>query len=97
MAKPPGEYTAFGGLVLFRKGEPAMADHRAFGRSCSLQPAAAWAEAWHIWTVVTPSLRTPLNFFAAVFFLAGFFTAMNSPEVLLRLVHADMPPSFVLS
>jgi hypothetical protein len=31
------------------------------------------------------SRRTPLNFFAAVFFAAGFFTAMNSPDVLLRL------------
>jgi hypothetical protein len=25
---------------------------------------------------------------AAFFFAAGFFTAMNSPEVLLRFVHA---------
>jgi hypothetical protein len=30
------------------------------------------------------SRRTPLNFLAAFFFLAGFFTAMNSPPVLLR-------------
>jgi hypothetical protein len=43
------------------------------------------------------SLRTPLNFFAAFFFLAGFFTAMNSPDVLLRFVQALTPPSFVLS
>jgi hypothetical protein len=35
--------------------------------------------------------RTPLNFLAAVFFTAGFFTAMNSPEVLLRLVQAVTP------
>jgi len=39
------------------------------------------------------SRRTPLNFFAAVFFLAGFLTAMNSPDVLLRLVQAVTPPS----
>jgi hypothetical protein len=43
------------------------------------------------------SRRTPLNFFAAFFFVAGFFTAMNSPLFLLRLVHAVAPPSFVLS
>jgi hypothetical protein len=43
------------------------------------------------------SRRTPLNFFAAVVFLIGFLTAMNSPEVLLRLVHAVTPSSFVLS
>jgi hypothetical protein len=38
------------------------------------------------------SRRTPLNFWAAVFFLAGFFTAMNSPPFLLRLVQAVAPP-----
>lgn len=43
------------------------------------------------------SIRTPLNFFAAVFFLAGFFTAMNSPDALLRLVHVLAPPSVVFS
>jgi hypothetical protein len=32
-----------------------------------------------------------LNFLAAFFFAAGFFTAMNSPDVLLRLVRH--PPS----
>jgi hypothetical protein len=42
------------------------------------------------------SRRTPLNFFAA-FFVAGFFTAMNSPDVLLRLVHAVAPASVVFS
>lgn len=43
------------------------------------------------------SRRTPLNFFAAVFFLAGFFTAMNSPDFLFRLVQTLAPPSFVLT
>jgi hypothetical protein len=38
-----------------------------------------------------------LNFLAAIVFLAGFFTAMNSPPFLLRLVHAVAPPSFVFS
>src|ERR1700704_3726555 len=31
------------------------------------------------------SRRTPLNFLAALFFVAGLFTALNSPVVLLRL------------
>jgi hypothetical protein len=35
------------------------------------------------------SRRPPLNFLAAFFFAAGFFTAMNSPDVSLRLVHAE--------
>jgi hypothetical protein len=43
------------------------------------------------------SRLTPLNFFAAVFFPAGCFTAMNSPEFLLRLVQAVTPPRLVLS
>jgi hypothetical protein len=43
------------------------------------------------------SRRTPLNFLAAFFFPAGFFTAMNSPEVLLRFVHAVTPPSLFFS
>jgi hypothetical protein len=43
------------------------------------------------------SRRTPLNFLAAVFFPAGFLTAMNSPPFLLRLVQAVTPPSAVLS
>jgi hypothetical protein len=34
------------------------------------------------------SRRTPLNFLAAFFFAADFLTALNSPDVLLRLVHA---------
>jgi hypothetical protein len=38
-----------------------------------------------------------LDVFAAVFFVAGFFTAMNSSDVLLRLVQAVTPPSFVFS
>jgi hypothetical protein len=42
------------------------------------------------------SRRTPLNFFAA-FFVAGFFIAMNWPDVLLRLVHAVAPASVVFS
>jgi predicted NAD/FAD-binding protein len=33
--------------------------------------------------------RTPLNFLAAFFLAAGFFTDMNSPDVLLRLVQAE--------
>jgi hypothetical protein len=36
------------------------------------------------------SRRTPLNFCAL------FFTAMNSPDVLSRLVHADLPMTAVL-
>jgi hypothetical protein len=44
-----------------------------------------------------PSRRTPLNFLAAAFFLAGFLTAMNSPPFLLRLVQAVAPASFVFS
>jgi hypothetical protein len=34
---------------------------------------------------------------AAVFLARGFFTAMNSPEGLLRLVQAVAPPSDVCS
>jgi hypothetical protein len=34
---------------------------------------------------------------AAFFFAAGFFTAMNSPEALLRLVQAVTPPSLFFS
>ena len=37
------------------------------------------------------SRRTPLNFFAL------FFTAINSPDVLSRLVHAGLPITFDLS
>jgi hypothetical protein len=37
-----------------------------------------------------------LNLLAPAFFLAGFFAAINSPDVLSRLVHAETPPSFVL-
>src|ERR1700722_2700267 len=37
--------------------------------------------------------RTPSNFSAA-FFLASFFTAMNSSPFLLRLVQAVAPPGF---
>src|SRR5436190_12200999 len=43
------------------------------------------------------SRRTPLNFFAAFFFAAGFLTAMNFPPFLLRFVHAVAPSSMVLS
>src|SRR6185369_2022203 len=43
------------------------------------------------------STRTPLNFFAAFFFPAGFLTAMNSPDFLLRLVHAVAPPRLALT
>jgi len=43
------------------------------------------------------SRLTPLNFFAALDFWAGFLTAMNSPDLLLRLVQAVAPPSFVLT
>ena len=43
------------------------------------------------------SRRTPLNFLAAFLPAAGFFTAMNSPEVLLRLVQAVAPPSLVFN
>jgi hypothetical protein len=38
-----------------------------------------------------------LNFLAAFFFAADFFTAMNSPDVLLRLVQAVTPPSLFFS
>jgi hypothetical protein len=43
------------------------------------------------------STRTPLNFLAAFLLLAGFFTAMNSPDVLLRLVQALTTSSLVLT
>jgi hypothetical protein len=46
---------------------------------------------------VALSLRTPLNFLAAFVFFAGFFTAMNSPLALLRLVHALAPVSLVFN
>jgi hypothetical protein len=36
---------------------------------------------------------TPLNFF----FVAGFSTAMNSADILLRLVWEVIPPSFVFN
>jgi hypothetical protein len=36
-----------------------------------------------------------LNFLAAVFLAAGFFTALNSPETLLRFVQAVAPRSVV--
>ena len=42
------------------------------------------------------STRTPLNFFAALVLFAGFFTAMNSPDSLLRLVQAVTPPNLGL-
>jgi hypothetical protein len=41
------------------------------------------------------SARTPLNFFADVFFATGFLTAMNFPDDALRLVQALAPPNFV--
>ena len=43
------------------------------------------------------SCRTPLNFVAALIFFATFFTAMNSPLFLLRLVQAVAPPSVVFN
>jgi hypothetical protein len=43
------------------------------------------------------SCRTPLNLLAAFFLAAGFFSAMNSPHVLLRFVQAVTPPSLVFS
>ena len=30
------------------------AERHTFDQSRSLQPAPAWAEAWHIWTVIIP-------------------------------------------
>jgi hypothetical protein len=39
------------------------------------------------------STRAPLNFVTAFFFFADFFSAMNSPDFVLRLVHAVAPPS----
>jgi hypothetical protein len=41
------------------------------------------------------SRRTPLNFLAAFFFAYGFFTPMNSPDVLPRFVQVVTPPSLV--
>lgn len=38
-----------------------------------------------------------LELFGGLFFLAGFFTAMNSPPFLLRWVQAVAPPSLVLT
>jgi hypothetical protein len=53
MAKPPGEHITPGGFVLFQKAR-MRAEHHTFAQSRSLQPAPAWAEAWHIWTVIIP-------------------------------------------
>ena len=39
------------------------------------------------------STRTPLNFLTALVFFAGRFTAKNSPDFLLRLVHASHLPA----
>jgi hypothetical protein len=43
------------------------------------------------------SRRTPLNFFAAEVFFAGFLTAINSPLFLFRLVQAVALPSLVFT
>jgi hypothetical protein len=40
-------------LCLFQT-RPMIADHHAFDQSRNLQPPLAWAEAWHIWTVIIP-------------------------------------------
>jgi hypothetical protein len=53
-AKPSGEHIALGGFVLFRRPRPMIADRHAFDQSRNLQPAPAWAEVWHIWTVIIP-------------------------------------------
>jgi hypothetical protein len=31
-----------------------IADRHAFDQSRNLQPAPAWAEVWHLWTVIIP-------------------------------------------
>ncbi|MDE5454029.1 hypothetical protein GWE18_14355 [Bradyrhizobium sp. CSA112] len=41
--------------------------------------------------------RTPLNFLAPLLFFACFFSAINSPDFLLRLVHAVSPANFVFT
>jgi hypothetical protein len=50
-----------------------------------------------LWSAFAAALstRTPLNFFAAVFFLPGRFRAMNSPEFLSRFVQALAPPKLL--
>jgi hypothetical protein len=31
-----------------------IADSHDIDQSCSLQPAPAWAEVWHVWSVIVP-------------------------------------------
>jgi hypothetical protein len=79
------------GLILFSALPPvAMTDTDA-------ETFRKEAEEWRKQADWRPhfSLRTPLNFLAALVFLAGFFTAMNSPLFLFRFVQAVAPPSFV--
>jgi hypothetical protein len=41
-------------LRFISEGAPMRAERHTFDQSRSLQPAPAWAEAWHIWTVIIP-------------------------------------------
>jgi hypothetical protein len=56
MAEPSGDNITLGGFVLFcPEAAPMIADSHDIDQSRSLQPPSpAWAEAWHIWTVIIP-------------------------------------------
>jgi hypothetical protein len=55
VAKPSGDHITLGGFVYFAP-RPAsmMANSHDIDQSHSLQPAPAWAEVWHIRTVIIP-------------------------------------------
>ena len=83
----------------FKRGEQDYTPSQTYAPPAQLQDDGSWplrcsgflcGERWlHELTITDHrSRRTPLNFLAAFFFAAGFFTAMNSPDVLLRLVQA---------
>jgi hypothetical protein len=51
MAKPSGDYIPLGGFVLLRAPMTANRDDPPV---TDLSPQPAWAEAWHLWTVIFP-------------------------------------------
>jgi hypothetical protein len=52
--KAPGRTHYARRLCLISKGASMRAERHAFDQSRGLQPAPAWAGAWHIWTVIIP-------------------------------------------
>jgi hypothetical protein len=52
MAKPSGDFIPPGGFVLLRTPMTANRDDPPVTDLSSPQPA--WAEAWHLWTVIFP-------------------------------------------